>query len=120
MADPSATPLTNADFRKLLATPRRVEEATPKSTPRRGACGVATHKPKKPYVPKTQANTEEGEDEPKYRCDRVRMILSCQRRNLAYACLAWGLGLARDHVPATRCWLVGDRHAVCKLRTLCN
>jgi hypothetical protein len=79
MADPSATPLSNADFRKLLATPRVDRSgATPAggiggATPRGGGGGGGAKggdgKAKKPYrpKPKPKEDKEEDDDEPKYR-----------------------------------------------------
>lgn len=73
MADPSATPLTNADFRKLLATPRPgrgpSETPRPNATPRGDADKAKAkknfHKPKPKPV---GAADEEEDDGPKYRC----------------------------------------------------
>ncbi|GAX78797.1 hypothetical protein CEUSTIGMA_g6234.t1 [Chlamydomonas eustigma] len=77
MADPSATPLSNQDFRKLLSTPRAdrfpaQSNATPIRTPARAddsRGGPA--KSKKPFKPRTlkAVSDEKKEDdgEPKYR-----------------------------------------------------
>eukprot|EP00798_Chlamydomonas_sp_ICE-L_P021686 gene21686-28709_t len=78
--DPSATPLSNSDFRALLATPRadRDAPATPSgfakpSTPRgpkpdRGKTQSKTHKPAKSFKPKESTGEgEDDEDKDKYR-----------------------------------------------------
>lgn len=66
MAD--QTPLTNADFRKLLATPRpnRDGDTKPAATPSRGGGGDKAKKPYKPK-PKPTNKADEEEDEHKYR-----------------------------------------------------
>ena len=73
MADPSATPLSNADFRALLATPRadRSGSSTPSGFARpagnKGPRDVKkdqADKAKKPYRPKPKPKEEnEGEDD---------------------------------------------------------
>ena len=75
MADPSATPLSNADFRKLLQTPRSERfgggsSGGPSATPSRGGGGAkgGEQKAKKPYRPKPKPKEEtEDDDGPKYR-----------------------------------------------------
>jgi IK cytokine len=91
MADPSATPLSNADFRKLLETPRSERGGGPSETPRRpgggGGGGDKDKKQHKPHKPgakpgakpakKKEGEEEEDEDSIKYR--RVEGPLLGQR-----------------------------------------
>ena len=72
---PPPKPRTNADFRKLLETPRseRLPDLGAQGGQARKQHSNKQQQPKKarPYKPKAQAEEKADPDEPQYRCDSM-------------------------------------------------